>query len=105
MVQYIPLKLCVHVYILNLISNGLADKMVDELGLIFFSPNIITKESIGISMWKLNKLYDMSMQSVGDKENELSVQGYHLRNILIDFESFFYFLCHPQIVYEICTIV
>ena len=75
MVQYIPLKLCVHVYILNLISNGLADKMVDELGLIFFSPNIITEESIGISMWKLNKLHDMGMQSVGDKENEKVIQN------------------------------
>ena len=61
--------MCPRRYI-NLISNGLADKMVDGLGLNFFSPNIITKESIGISMWKLNKLHDMGMQSVGDKENE-----------------------------------
>ena len=49
--------------------------MVDELGLNFFSPNIITEESIGISMWKLNKLHDMGMQSVGDKENEKVIQN------------------------------
>ena len=44
----------------NHISNGLAEKMVDELGL-FFSPNIITRESIGISMCELNKVHDMGM--------------------------------------------
>ena len=49
--------------------------MVDELGLYFFSSNIITKESIEISMWKLNKLHDMGMQSVGDKENEKVIQN------------------------------
>ena len=60
---------------INLISNGLAEKMVDELGLKFFSLNIITKESIGISIWKLNKLHDMDMQSVGDKEIEKVIQN------------------------------
>ena len=49
--------------------------MVDELGLYFFSSNIITKESIEISMWKLNKLHDMGMQSMGDKENEKVIQN------------------------------
>ena len=34
------------------------------------SPNIITKENIGISMWELNKVHNMGMQSMGDKENE-----------------------------------
>ena len=66
--------MCPRKYI-NLISNDLANKMVDELGLNFFSPNIITKESIGISMWKLNKLHDMGMQSMGDKENEKVIQN------------------------------
>ena len=64
--------MCPRRYI-NLIYNGLVDKMVDELG--FFSPNIITEESIRISMWKLNKLHDMGMQSVGDKENEKVIQN------------------------------
>ena len=53
----------------------MVDKIVDELGLNFFSPNIITKENIGISMWKLNKLYDMGMQFVCDKENEKVIQN------------------------------
>ena len=53
----------------------MADKMVNELGLNFFSPNIITKESIGIFMWKLNKFHDKGMQSVGDKENEKVIQN------------------------------
>ena len=60
---------------INLISNGLAEKMVDELRLKFFSPNIITRESIRISMWKLNKLHDMGMQFVCDKENEKVIQN------------------------------
>ena len=64
--------MCPRRYI-NLISNGLVDKIVDELG--FFSPNIITEESIRISMWKLNKLHDMGMQSVGDNENEEAIQN------------------------------
>ena len=66
--------MCPRKYI-NLISNGLTDKMVDELRLNFFSPNIITKESIGISMWKLNKLHNMGLQSMGDKENEKVIQN------------------------------
>ena len=66
--------MCPRRYI-NLISNGLANKTVDELRLNFFSPNIITKKSIEIFMWKLNKLHDMGMQSVGDKENEKVIQN------------------------------
>ena len=66
--------MCPRRYI-NLIYNGLIDKIVDELKLNFFSPNIITKESIRISMWKLNKLHDMGMQSVGDKKNEKVIQN------------------------------
>ena len=54
------------------ISNGLTEKMMDELGLIFFPQ---TWESIGISMWELNKVHDMSMQFVGDKENKGVVQN------------------------------
>ena len=48
---------------------------MDELGLIFFSPNIIIGESIGIFIWELNKVHDMSMQFVGDKENKRVVQN------------------------------
>ena len=54
----------------NNIFNGLVEKMVDDLGSNFFSPNIITVESIEISMWKLNKAYDLGLNS---------------------FESFYYF--------------
>ena len=60
---------------INFISNGLAEKMVDELELKFFSPNIIARESIRISMWKLNKLHDVGMQSMGEKENEKVIQN------------------------------
>ena len=49
--------------------------MMDELGLVFFFPNIIIGESIGISIWELNKVHDMSMQFVGDKENKGVVQN------------------------------
>ena len=66
--------MCPRRYI-NLISNGLANKMVDELWLNFFSPNIITKKSIEIFMWKLNKLHDVGMQSMGDKEIEKVIQN------------------------------
>ena len=48
--------------------------MVDELGLIFF-PKHHYWESIEISMWELNKVHDMSMQFVGDKENKWVVQN------------------------------
>ena len=58
----------------NHISNGLTEKMVDELGLIFF-PKHHYWESIGISILKLNKVHDMSMQFVGDKENKWVVQN------------------------------
>ena len=36
----------------------------------FFSPNIIIGESIGISMRELNKVHDIDVQSLGDKENK-----------------------------------
>ena len=58
----------------------MVDKMVDELW--FFPPNIITKKSIEIFMWKLNKLHDVGMQSMGDKENEKVIQN--RLNFLID---------------------
>ena len=66
--------MCPHTCV-NHISNGLAKKMVDELGLNFFSPNIIIIESIGISMWELNKVHDIGTQSMGDKENKGVVQN------------------------------
>ena len=43
----------------NHVYNDLVEKMVDDLGSIFFSLNIITVESIEISMWELNKVYDL----------------------------------------------
>ena len=54
----------------NHISNGLVEKMVDDLRSKFFSPNIIIGESIGISMWKLNKVHDIYAQFVSDKKNK-----------------------------------
>ena len=36
----------------------------------FFFPNIIFREIIIISMWELNKVHDMGMQSEGNKENK-----------------------------------
>ena len=45
----------------NHVSNGLVEKILDDLRSIFFSLNIIVGESIGISMWELNKVYDMSV--------------------------------------------
>ena len=32
--------------------------------------NIIIGESIKILMWELNKVHDMGVQSLGDKENK-----------------------------------
>ena len=42
----------------NYISNGLVEKMVDDLGSIFFSPNIITEKSIEISNGLIEKMMD-----------------------------------------------
>ena len=55
---------------INHISNGLTKKMEDKLGLKNFSPNIIIGESIIICMWELNKVHDMGIQSIGNKENK-----------------------------------
>ena len=44
--------------------------MVDDLGSIFISPNIIIEESIGISVQKLNKVHDIYAQFVSDKKNK-----------------------------------
>ena len=41
------------------------------------SLNIITKESIGIFIWELNKVHDMSIQSMCDKENEEVIKIFH----------------------------
>ena len=58
---------------INHIFNGLVKKMVDDLGSIFFSPNIIIGENIRISMWELNKMHDIGVQPLGDKENKKKV--------------------------------
>ena len=39
------------------------------------SPTIIIRENIGISIWELNKVYDMGIQSLDDKENEGVIQN------------------------------
>ena len=44
--------------------------MVDDLKSNCFSLNIIIGESIGISMWKLNKVHDIYAQFVSDKKNK-----------------------------------
>ena len=44
--------------------------MVDDLRSKKISPYIIIKESIEISVWKLNKMHDIGVQSLGDKENK-----------------------------------
>ena len=46
--------------------------MVDDLEQ-FVSPNIIIGENIRISMWELNKMHDIGVQSLGDKENKKMV--------------------------------
>ena len=46
--------------------------MMDDLGSIFFSLNIIIRENIRIFMWELNKMHDIGIQSLGDKENKKS---------------------------------
>ena len=35
----------------------------------------MTRESTGIFMWELNKVHDMGVQSLGDKENKGVVQN------------------------------
>ena len=51
----------------NHISNGLVEKMVDDLMSNFFSPNIIIGESIGFSIRELNKVHDIYAQFISDK--------------------------------------
>ena len=46
--------------------------MVDDLESIFFPPNIIIREYIRISMWQLNKMHDIGVQSLGDKKKKKS---------------------------------
>ena len=61
---------------INHVFNGLVKKKVDDLGLNFFSLNIIIGENIEISMWKLNKMYDMGVQFLGNNENKKMVQNW-----------------------------
>ena len=44
--------------------------MVDDLRSKKISPYIIIKESIEISVWKLNKVHDIYVQFVSDKKNK-----------------------------------
>ena len=54
----------------NHISNGLAEKMVDELWLNFFPQRSLLEKNIEISMWELNKVHNMGVQSLSDKKNK-----------------------------------
>ena len=52
------------------ISNGLIEKMMDDIMSKKISPNIIIGESIGISMRELNKVHDIYAQFMSDKKNK-----------------------------------
>ena len=54
----------------NYISNGLVEKMVDDLMSKKISPNIIIGESIGIYKRELNKVHDIYAQFISDKKNK-----------------------------------
>ena len=60
--------MCPHTCV-NHISNGLVEKMVDELGLNFF-PQTSLLGKISEFLCELNKVYDMGMQFMGDKKNK-----------------------------------
>ena len=47
---------------------------MNDLRSNFFFPNIIIEENIGIFIWELNKVHDIGVQSLGDKENKEVVQ-------------------------------
>ena len=40
-----------------------------------FSSNIIIGENIRIFIWELNKVYDMGIQFLGDKENKIVIHN------------------------------
>ena len=47
---------------------------MDDLESTFFSPNIIIRENIRIFMWELNKMHDIGIQSLGDKEKKSGLE-------------------------------
>ena len=53
----------------NHISNVLVEKMVDDLESKIF-PKYTIGESIGISMYELNKVHNICVQFVDDKKNK-----------------------------------
>ena len=59
---------------INHVFNGLVEKNGEWLRVKKNSPNIIIKESMRIFMWELNKVHDIGVQSLGDKENKGMVQ-------------------------------
>ena len=60
--DFISFLSCVSMKVyINHVFNDLVKKMMNDLGSIFFFPNIIIRESIRISMWELNKVYDMGV--------------------------------------------
>ena len=54
----------------NHVFNGLVEKMVDDLGQKKNSLNIIIGKNIGIFIWELNKVHDIGVRPLGDKENK-----------------------------------
>ena len=54
---------------INHIFNGLVKKMVDDLGSIFF-PQISLLGKILEFSYELNKMHDIGIQSLGNKENK-----------------------------------
>ena len=71
---YFPPKLCVHVGVLSMFLII----WLRKLWMIYgqnFSPNIIIGENIRIFIWELNKVYDMGIQFLGDKENKIVIHN------------------------------
>ena len=66
--NFISLLSCVYIGVLTMFPMVWLRKK--WLMVKFFSPNIIIGKIIGISMWELNKVHDMGIQSLGDKENK-----------------------------------
>ena len=69
-----PPRSCIHVGMLTMFSMVQLTKWWMTQGQIFF-PKHHYCESIGIFIWELNKLSDIGVQSLCDKENKKVVQN------------------------------
>ena len=54
----------------NHVFNSLVEKIMDDLGLNFFPQRSLLEKNIEISMWELNKVHNMGVQSLSDKKNK-----------------------------------